>query len=75
MKIQLINCSITVKNVSRSTPDDIRRVTEYLEAMGPTEFSFIMEDLQIIGSALILHLAAARDLGLIRLVERKYEVV
>lgn len=69
MTIQLINCKIILQQVEYSTAPEIRRVTEYLEAQGPSNFHTIRKDLQMVGYALISDLAAARDTGLIHLDE------
>jgi hypothetical protein len=72
MQVTLINSNIFIKHIDCTTPNDIRRMIEYLEACGPATFYNIQLDLCIVGSAVIDHLASARALGLIKLVDGKY---
>lgn len=72
--IELYNCQIAIHCVGFADGGDLRRLQEYLAACGPASYSEILVGMQIVEYALLDHLAAARDVGLVELVNGKYRV-
>ena len=72
--ITLINCQISIHRIGYANGDDLRRLQEYLAACGPSTFGEILGGMAIVNYAMLEHLAAARDMGLVELIEGKYQL-
>lgn len=72
--VELHNCKIWICRIGFATGEELRRLQEYLAACGPASFSEILAGMQIVEYALLDQLAAARDMGLVELVDGKYQL-
>lgn len=73
-QIIIHNCQIAVNRVGYANGDDLRRLQEYLAACGPSSFLALINGMGIVEYALLDQLAVARDLGIVELVDGKYQL-
>lgn len=73
--IALNNCQIEIGCVAGISIENTRIVVEFVEAYGPVSFDQMCAKFQLTGWTVARMLAEARDLGLIKLENGKYEIV